>query len=73
MLFATATLFLVKVFSLHHFALLTDVERVDRTVVPHHPRPHFTSGPVAVLDTVLLQIILHYFLLLFMAGAVISR
>jgi hypothetical protein len=54
MLFATATLFLVKVFSLHHFALLTDVERVDRTVVPHHPRPHFTSGPVAVLDTVLL-------------------
>lgn len=50
----TAALLLVKVFSLHYLPLLADVERVDRTVVPHHSGPHLTSGPVAVFNAVLL-------------------
>ena len=50
----TAAFLFIKVFSLHHFALFADIEGVDRTVVPHHARPNFALGPVAVFDTVLM-------------------
>ncbi len=53
-LFMTAAFLFIKVFSLHHFALFADIEGVDRTVVPHHARPNFALGPVAVFDTVLM-------------------